>query len=154
MRDRPAKGSMPAPASFINAQSAVTGLRGSDLLSTLRNVAAHGLRNPVHSVRHALRLGSQLGRVLLGETLHPTNPEDKRFADPTWQLNPFYRRSLQAYLSWQKQVKSWIDESDMSPDDRARAHFTFPCSTTPYRLPTRCSTLWRSRSCSTLAAPA
>ncbi|WP_434649212.1 class II poly(R)-hydroxyalkanoic acid synthase [Pseudomonas sp. D1-2] len=125
MRDKPAKGSTPAPASFINAQSAVTGLRGRDLLSTLRNVAAHGLRNPVHSARHALRLGSQLGRVLLGETLHPTNPNDKRFADPTWQLNPFYRRSLQAYLSWQKQVRSWIDESDMSEDDRARAHFTF-----------------------------
>ena len=46
MRDKPAKDSMPAPASFINAQSAVTGLRGRDLLSTLRNVAVHGLRNP------------------------------------------------------------------------------------------------------------
>lgn len=125
MRDKPATGSMPAPASFINAQSAVTGLRGRDLLSTLRSVAAYSLRNPVHSARHALRLGSQLSRVLLGETLHPTNPKDQRFADPTWQLNPFYRRSLQAYLSWQKQVKSWIDESGMSPDDRARAHFAF-----------------------------
>ncbi|WP_434626467.1 class II poly(R)-hydroxyalkanoic acid synthase [Pseudomonas sp. Z1-29] len=125
MRDKPAKGSMPAPASFINAQSAVTGLRGRDLLSTLRNVAAHGLRNPVHSTRHALRLGGQLGRVLLGETLHPTNPDDKRFADPTWQLNPFYRRSLQAYLSWQKEVRQWIDEGGMSPDDQARAHFAF-----------------------------
>ncbi|ROM77542.1 class II poly(R)-hydroxyalkanoic acid synthase [Pseudomonas brassicacearum] len=125
MRDKPAKGSTPAPASFINAQSAITGLRGRDLLSTLRSVAVHGLRNPVHSARHALRLGSQLGRVLLGETLHPANPKDPRFADPTWQLNPFYRRSLQAYLSWQKQVRSWIDESDMSPDDQARAHFAF-----------------------------
>ncbi|MCE0462934.1 MULTISPECIES: class II poly(R)-hydroxyalkanoic acid synthase [Pseudomonas] len=125
MRDKPAKGSMPTPAHFMNAQSAVTGLRGRDLLSTLRSVAAHGLRNPVHSARHALKLGSQLGRVLLGETLHPTSPNDKRFADPTWQLNPFYRRSLQAYLSWQKQVKCWIDECDMSPDDRARAHFAF-----------------------------
>ncbi|MCG6573751.1 class II poly(R)-hydroxyalkanoic acid synthase [Pseudomonas sp. AF32] len=125
MRDKPAKGSMPTPAHFMNAQSAVTGLRGRDLLSTLRSVAAHGLRNPVHSARHALKLGGQLGRVLLGETLHPTSPNDKRFADPTWQLNPFYRRSLQAYLSWQKQVKCWIDECDMSPDDRARAHFAF-----------------------------
>jgi len=125
MRDKPAKGSMPTPAHFMNAQSAVTGLRGRDLLSTLRSVAAHGLRNPLHSARHALKLGSQLGRVLLGETLHPTSPNDKRFADPTWELNPFYRRSLQAYLSWQKQVKCWIDECDMSPDDRARAHFAF-----------------------------
>jgi polyhydroxyalkanoate synthase subunit PhaC len=125
MRDKPAKGSMPAPASFINVQSAVTGLRGRDLLSTLHSVVAHGLRNPVHSARHALKLGGQLGRVLLGETLHPTNPNDQRFADPTWQLNPFYRRSLQAYLSWQRQVRSWIDESTLDEDDRARAHFAF-----------------------------
>ncbi|EJL01280.1 poly(3-hydroxyalkanoate) synthase 2 [Pseudomonas fluorescens Q2-87] len=125
MRDKPAKGSISAPASFINVQSAVTGLRGRDLLSTLHSVVAQGLRNPVHSARHALKLGGQLGRVLLGETLHPTNPNDQRFADPTWQLNPFYRRSLQAYLSWQKQVRSWIDESTLSEDDRARAHFVF-----------------------------
>ncbi|MEZ1318756.1 class II poly(R)-hydroxyalkanoic acid synthase [Pseudomonas fluorescens] len=125
MRDKPARESLPTPAAFINAQSAITGLRGRDLISTLRSVAAHGLRNPLHSARHALTLGGQLGRVLLGETLHPTNPRDSRFSDPAWSLNPFYRRSLQAYLSWQKQVNCWIDESDMTPDDRARAHFVF-----------------------------
>ncbi|VVO23263.1 class II poly(R)-hydroxyalkanoic acid synthase [Pseudomonas fluorescens] len=125
MRDKATPGSLPTPAAFINAQSAITGLRGRDLFSTLRSVAAHGLRHPVKSARHALALGGQLGRVLLGETLHTPNPKDNRFADPTWSLNPFYRRSLQAYLSWQKQVRSWIDESGMSPDDRARAHFVF-----------------------------
>ncbi|KIF65533.1 poly(R)-hydroxyalkanoic acid synthase [Pseudomonas fluorescens] len=125
MREKPATGVVPSPAVFINAQSAIAGLRGRDLLSTLRSVAAHGLRNPLHSAKHALKFGGQLGRVLLGETLHPTNPQDSRFADPAWSLNPFYRRSLQAYLAWQKQVKSWIDEGDMSPEDRARAHFAF-----------------------------
>ncbi len=125
MREKPATGVVPSPAVFINAQSAIAGLRGRDLLSTLRSVAAHGLRNPLHSAKHALKLGGQLGRVLLGETLHPTNPQDSRFADPAWSLNPFYRRSLQAYLAWQKQGKSWIDEGDMSPEDRARAHFAF-----------------------------
>ncbi|MGO4000860.1 MULTISPECIES: class II poly(R)-hydroxyalkanoic acid synthase [Pseudomonas] len=125
MRDKPAPGTLPTAATFINAQSAITGLRGRDLLSTLRSVAAHGLRHPVHSARHALALGGQLGRVLLGETLHQPHATDSRFSDPSWSLNPFYRRSLQAYLSWQKQVKSWIDESGMPDDDRARAHFAF-----------------------------
>ena len=50
MRDKPARESVPTPAAFINAQSAITGLRGRDLISTLRSVAAHGLRNP--DVRH------------------------------------------------------------------------------------------------------
>ncbi|SEN34687.1 polyhydroxyalkanoate synthase [Pseudomonas sp. ok272] len=125
MRERPAPQSVPTAAAFINAQSAITGLRGQDLLSTLRNVAGHGLRHPLHSARHALALGGQLGRVLLGETLHQPSAADSRFTDPSWHLNPFYRRSLQAYLSWQKQAKRWIDDSAMPDDDRARAHFAF-----------------------------
>lgn len=125
MRERPVTNPAPTPAAFINAQNAITGLRGRDLLSTLRTVAAHGLRNPVHTARHALALGGQLGRVLLGETVHEPNPRDHRFSDPTWKLNPLYRRSLQAYLSWQKQTRQWIDDSTLSDDDRARAQFAF-----------------------------
>src|SRR5690606_34142622 len=116
---------MPVPAHFMNAQSAMIGLRGRDLFSTLRTLALQGLRQPVHSSRHLLSFGKQLGRVLLGDTPHQPNPQDSRFADPTWRLNPFYKRSLQAYLAWQKQLKAWIDESDLSPDDRTRAHFLF-----------------------------
>lgn len=125
MRERPVTNPAPTPAAFINAQNAITGLRGRDLLSTLRTVAAHGLRNPVHTARHALALGGQLGRVLLGEAVHEPNPRDHRFSDPTWKLNPLYRRSLQAYLSWQKQTRQWIDDSTLSDDDRARAQFAF-----------------------------
>ncbi|MBP6953127.1 MAG: class II poly(R)-hydroxyalkanoic acid synthase [Pseudomonas sp.] len=125
MRERPVTNPAPTPAAFINAQNAITGLRGRDLLSTLRTVAAHGLRNPVHTARHALALGGQLGRVLLGETVHEPNPRDHRFSDPTWKLNPLYRRSLQAYLSWQKQTRQCIDDSTLSDDDRARAQFAF-----------------------------
>jgi polyhydroxyalkanoate synthase len=123
MQDKPVKGSSPTPATFINAQSPIAGLRGRDVFSTLRSVAAQSLRHPIHSARHALALGGQLGRVLLGDNLHTPNPRDGRFADPTWLQNPLYRRGLQAYLSCQHQLKSWIDDSDMSKDDRARAHF-------------------------------
>ncbi len=123
MRDKPLIGSLPAPANFMNAQDAMIGLRGRDLLSTVRSMALQGLKQPVLSARHTLALGVKLGRVLLGDTLHKVNPQDARFADPTWQLNPFYRRSLQAYLAWQKQLNLWIDESHLSADDLARARF-------------------------------
>ncbi|MDH1264103.1 class II poly(R)-hydroxyalkanoic acid synthase [Pseudomonas sp. GD03944] len=123
MRDKSRRGALPVPSSVMNAQNAVVGLRGRDLLSTLRTLALQGLKQPVHSARHALAFGGQLGRVLRGDTLYAVNPQDARFADPTWRHNPFYRRSLQAYLAWQKQLNSWIDESDLSADDRARARF-------------------------------
>ena len=123
MRKQPPTRSLPAPAGSMNAQSAVAGLRARDMLSTLRGLAVQGLRQPVHSARHVLALGGQLGRVLLGDTPYQINPKDSRFADPTWKLNPFYRRSLQAYLAWQNQLSHWIEESDMSADDRTRARF-------------------------------
>ena len=70
MKDKPAKAVVPTPATYINVQSAITGLRGRDLISTLRNVGRHGLRHPFYTARHMLELGGQLGRVLLGDTLH------------------------------------------------------------------------------------
>lgn len=125
MRDKSAKNAEATPATYINAQSAITGLRGSDLYSTLRNVTMQGLKHPFYTARHALTLGRQLGRVLLGETPHTPNAHDSRFSDPTWTHNPLYRRGLQAYLAWQHQMRQWIDDSQLSKDDRSRAHFIF-----------------------------
>lgn len=45
MTDKPAKGSTTLPATRMNVQNAILGLRGRDLLSTLRNVGRHGLRD-------------------------------------------------------------------------------------------------------------
>ncbi|MDD1969092.1 class II poly(R)-hydroxyalkanoic acid synthase [Pseudomonas putida] len=125
MREKPAKNAYPTPATYINAQSAITGLRGRDLFSTLRSVALQGLKRPVYTARHALTLGGQLGKVLLGETPHQLHPQDARFNDPTWAHNPIYRRGLQAYLSWQHQVRNWIADSGLPEDDRSRAQFIF-----------------------------
>ncbi|MDF0733954.1 class II poly(R)-hydroxyalkanoic acid synthase [Pseudomonas entomophila] len=125
MKEKPEKGKAPPPATSMSVQNAITGLRGRDLVSTLRQVSRIGLRNPLHTAHHLLSLGGQLGRVLLGDTPHQPHPRDNRFSDPTWSQNPFYRRGLQAYLAWQKQTRQWIEESSLADDDRARAHFLF-----------------------------
>jgi polyhydroxyalkanoate synthase len=125
MKNKTAPPTVSTAAAFINAQSVISGLGGRDLVSTLRSVARHTLKHPIHSARHALNLGTQLGKVLLGETLHEPNPGDLRFSDPTWSLNPIYRRGLQAYLAWQSETRQWIENSQLSEDDRARAHFVF-----------------------------
>ena len=123
MRENSSTGRLPAPADFMNAQSAMVGLRGKDMLSTLRQLAVQGVRRPLHSARHLAAFGKQMGHVLLGDSPLQPNPQDTRFQDPSWRLNPFYRRTLQAYLAWQQQLLAWIDESDLDGDDRARARF-------------------------------
>ncbi|MCE7766688.1 class II poly(R)-hydroxyalkanoic acid synthase, partial [Pseudomonas putida] len=80
---------------------------------------------PLHTAKHMLALGNQLGKVLLGETPYQPNPRDNSFKDPAWSQNPLYSRGLQAYLAWQKQTRLWIDESQLEPDDRARALVLF-----------------------------
>ncbi|MDH4872687.1 class II poly(R)-hydroxyalkanoic acid synthase [Pseudomonas sp. BN515] len=124
MRDKPAAGTLPEPATIVTTEeSAPPDLRGRDVLSTLRDLALLGLKQPVHSTRHALALGGQLGRVLLGDTPHQHSAQDARFQDPTWRFNPLYRRGLQSYLTWQKQLDAWIKESNLEADDKARARF-------------------------------
>ncbi len=123
MHKNPATDSPPAPPTYLNVHNAILGVQAKDLYSTLRTLAFQGLRQPLHSARHALALGGQLSRVLLGDTLYPVDPNDLRFSDPTWHLNPFYRRSLQAYLAWQHQLQQWVAQSNLAEDDRARARF-------------------------------
>ncbi len=123
MRDKLPAQPRPAADSLITVQNAAIGLRTRDLASSLRALAFQGLKQPLHSARHLMSLGSQLTRVLLGDTLHKVDPQDARFADPTWQHNPLYRRSLQAYLALQHEVRNWIDASNLEPAERERARF-------------------------------
>ncbi|WP_447744863.1 class II poly(R)-hydroxyalkanoic acid synthase [Pseudomonas nicosulfuronedens] len=123
MREKAEPGSVPAPTEYMNAQSAMVGLRGKDMLSTLRLLALQGVRQPVHSAKHLAAFGKQMGKVLIGDSALQPNPQDARFQDPSWRLNPFYRRTVQAYLAWQKQLLAWVDESDLNHDDRSRARF-------------------------------
>src|SRR5690606_19706112 len=60
---------------------------------------------------------------LIGDTPYQPNPQDARFADPTWHYNPLYRRALQIYLAWQRELNDWIDGSNLPANDRARARF-------------------------------
>src|SRR5690606_20136839 len=85
-------------------------------------VVTQGLRQRLHGLRNGLALTGKLARVLRGETLHPVG-DDPRFADPTWHLNPLYRRGLQAYLACQQQCLDWIEGSNLSAEDRDRVRF-------------------------------
>ena len=100
-----------------------SGLRGQDVVTTARQLALHSLKHPARNVRHLLSLGNQLRRIALGEMLHRPDPGDVRFADPTWHQHPLYRRVLQAYLAGTQQLRHWVDDSQLSPDDQARARF-------------------------------
>ena len=101
----------------------VVGLRGKDLLASARMVLRQAIKQPIHSARHVAHFGRELTHVLLGKSgLQPTS-DDRRFVDPAWSQNPLYKRYLQTYLAWRKELHDWIDHSNLSPNDASRGHF-------------------------------
>ncbi|MDD1014069.1 class II poly(R)-hydroxyalkanoic acid synthase [Pseudomonas rubra] len=101
----------------------VIGLRRKDLLTSARMVLRQAIRQPLHSAKHVAHFGMELKDVIFGKSsLHPES-DDRRFHDPAWSQNPLYRRYLQTYLAWRKELHDWIDTSNLSDQDISRGHF-------------------------------
>ncbi len=101
----------------------VIGLRGKDILASARMILAQAIKQPIHSAKHVAHFGLELKNVLLGSS--ELNPEDgdRRFADPAWSQNPLYKRYLQSYLAWRKELHDWVEDSNLSETDTNRGHF-------------------------------
>jgi poly[(R)-3-hydroxyalkanoate] polymerase subunit PhaC len=98
----------------------------TETLSATGKVAARALTKPTFLVRKARSLARESRSILTGETDSPA-PADRRFADPSWQTNFFYRRLLQAYLVVERELKNLPDEltGDEQKADRARFLLSF-----------------------------
>ncbi|MFS2157775.1 class II poly(R)-hydroxyalkanoic acid synthase [Pseudomonas sp. Pseusp122] len=101
----------------------VVGLRRKDLLNTARMVLRLTVKQPFLSIKHVAQLGAELKNVMLGKSTLQPAADDRRFADPAWSQNPLYRRYLQTYLAWRKELHDWIDDSNLNPQDVSRGHF-------------------------------
>ena len=86
-------------------------------------VLTQAIRQPIHSARHVAHFGIELKNVLFGKSELQPQSDDRRFLDPAWSQNPLYKRYLQTYLAWRKELHAWIDDSNLSPKDVARGHF-------------------------------
>lgn len=101
----------------------VIGIRGKDLLTSARMVLAQALKQPFHSAKHVAHFGLELKNVMLGQSALKPEDGDRRFNDPAWSQNPLYRRYLQTYLAWRKELHDWIEHSSLSEQDASRGHF-------------------------------
>ncbi|WP_043311124.1 class II poly(R)-hydroxyalkanoic acid synthase [Pseudomonas sp. ML96] len=101
----------------------VIGLRGKDLLTSARMVLAQAIKQPFHSAKHVTHFAFELKNVVLGQSELAPEADDRRFADPAWSQNPLYRRYLQTYLAWRKELHDWIEDSNLTEQDTSRGHF-------------------------------
>ncbi|AGI22289.1 poly(R)-hydroxyalkanoic acid synthase, class II [Pseudomonas sp. ATCC 13867] len=103
--------------------SPVIGIQGKDLLTSARMVLLQAVKQPFHSAKHVAHFSLELKNVLLGRSDLKPSDDDRRFNDPAWSQNPLYRRYLQTYLAWRKELHTWIGDSDLSSQDISRGQF-------------------------------
>jgi polyhydroxyalkanoate synthase subunit PhaC len=94
----------------------VPGLAGAKLGAKL------ALR-PQAVARRGLGLAAELGKVAAGRSDVEPEKGDRRFKDKGWELNPAFRRLLQAYLAAGESVDRLISDADLDSRSEERVRF-------------------------------
>jgi len=71
----------------------------------------------------AAELTRQLAEIWSGHSALAPDPRDRRFQDPAWQSNPFYRAWLQSYLAWGHWLDATVGAVGLGHREAARANF-------------------------------
>jgi polyhydroxyalkanoate synthase len=105
------------------ALNPVVGVRMEDLAAAARSTAFQAIKQPVVAGRKFFGFGSKLVNIATGENSYDPGRKDRRFEDPAWQKNWFYRGLLQSYLAFQESLDEWVGDVDFNELDEQRAKF-------------------------------
>jgi polyhydroxyalkanoate synthase len=99
------------------------GLRPADLFAALGEIGEQALKAPLATLQQEAGLARALFSVLAGTADIAPAKGDRRFSDPAWNDNPFYRRYLQGYLAWTGALDTFIESTGLDSAARQRARF-------------------------------
>lgn len=94
------------------------------------------MRHPRAVLRTAPDLGQELIKIGLGASQVVPGEGDKRFADPTWRQNPWFRATVQSYFTWGSGMERYLDNLGLPGMNTERMRFGWSCSGRPWRRPT------------------
>ncbi len=96
-------------------------LGSADMVAAFQQ-SAQALKNPWSLAAQNAAFLPKLADAWLGKCDVEPARGDKRFADPMWNDNPFYRALKQSYLAWAQALDGWVDRAgfDRTNEPRAR----------------------------------
>src|SRR5437870_2075216 len=100
-----------------------TGLRSEDIVASVQALAGQAVTDPMLLFEQEAVLARELIKALAGQSELAPAQGDKRFQDPAWKDNPFYRFSLQGYLAWSNALNAFVDKTALDPTSKERARF-------------------------------
>jgi polyhydroxyalkanoate synthase len=98
------------------------GFRAKDLGEAFQTLVGAVSKQPVKAAWHWGNYALELTKVLAGKSKVEIDPKDKRFADPAWQSSKLHKGLLQSHSAMSGELKRFIDSSQLSARDKARAH--------------------------------
>lgn len=121
-----AKGNSPLEneaAQSTTALGPLVGLAREDFVGAVALLLRETASDPGRTFKHAKSFGDDVVRIMTGKSELAPEPKDKRFMDPAWRFNPFFRAGAQYYLAVQKGMKGWLEELELDELERDRANF-------------------------------
>ncbi len=101
----------------------VIGLNRKSIVNTLKTLTLKTVTNPLTTAKHQVNLLKEFTNIARGKSELQPNARDKRFKDPAWKENAFYKNSMQAYLAITKEMTDWVEDLGMEQIDADRAKF-------------------------------
>lgn len=101
----------------------LVGIAREDLMGAVAVLLRESASDPQRIARHARAMGEDMVRIMTGKSELAPDPKDKRFMDPAWQYNPFFRAGAQYYLAVQKGMRGWLEDLELDDLERDRANF-------------------------------
>jgi polyhydroxyalkanoate synthase len=110
-------------AQSTNALGPLIGVAREDFVSAVALLLRETASDPSRFIRHSTAMAQDMVKIMTGKSELAPDPKDKRFMDPAWQYNPFFRAGAQYYLAVQKGMKNWLEELELDELERNRANF-------------------------------
>ena len=99
------------------------GIAREDFVGAVALLLRETASDPQRAMKHAQTFGEDMVKIMTGKSELAPDPKDKRFMDPAWQYNPFFRAGAQYYLAVQKGMRNWLEELELDELERNRANF-------------------------------
>lgn len=117
------KGAFDAANEATMALGPLAGLAREDFAGAIGLMLRQTASNPQSAFKAASGVMEDSVKIMTGQSDLAPDPKDKRFMDPAWTFNPFFKAGAQYYLAVQKGVKSWIEDLELDALERDRANF-------------------------------
>jgi polyhydroxyalkanoate synthase len=117
------EGAFDAANEATMALGPLAGLAREDFAGAVAVMLRQTAANPNSAFKAMADFTQDAVQIMTGKSDLAPNSKDKRFMDPAWTFNPFFKAGAQYYLAVQKGIKGWIDDLELDALERDRANF-------------------------------